>query len=62
MQNEIDANIVIRKLQERIGAMVSQYETEIAFRDAVIEQYQAEDGDHEHGEDGHEHSTPAPVG
>lgn len=37
---EIDANIVIEVLQKRIGQLVAQYETEIAIRDAIIQENQ----------------------
>lgn len=37
---DIDANRVIEILQNRIGELVSKYETEIAVRDAIINQQQ----------------------
>lgn len=39
---EIDANKVIESLQNRIGQLVAQYETDIAVRDALIATYEEE--------------------
>lgn len=37
---ELDANLIIEMLQRRIGQLVAQYETDIAMRDALIQQLQ----------------------
>lgn len=42
---EIDANKVIESLQNRIGQLVAQYETEIAVRDAIISAYEEDGGE-----------------
>lgn len=39
-ERQLDANKIIQALQRRIGELVSQYETELAVRDAVIESMQ----------------------
>lgn len=49
-ERAIDANKVIQSLQARIGQLVSQYETEIAYRDAIISGY--DEQSHSHEEDG----------
>lgn len=45
MSQEIDANKIIEALRRRIGQLVADYETEIAVRDAIIEQHNEEHAD-----------------
>lgn len=41
-EREIDAGKVIQSLQRRIGEIVSQYETELAVKDAIINSLEEE--------------------
>lgn len=48
---EVDANLVIQALQQRIGQLVANYETELAVRDAIIQQQRAAAHTHDEAEE-----------